>query len=381
MIKRLIFFLFISSTAQAAVLQDMNTSVRALGMGNAFIGVASGLDALFYNPAGLARNPGVSWTIVDPRIGLSGVEAYQKVQGLQDSSDFSDTVTELYGENVWVGAGAKTGFTMPMVAIAAYDSLDASISPHNPAYSNIDINVVNDFGYAAGFGVPIVPGFEVGMAVKWIKRLGARVPLGASFIGSLDPDTIMQSVRNEGIGYGLDLGANLTVPGPVSPTLSVAWRNIGNTKFRTANTSMTAPPTELSEMIIGGSLAVKTGLVNVTPAFDFRYINRSDVQLSKKINFGLEVSLPLLDIRGGFHQGYYALGAGVNLGMIRVDAATYGEELGVYAGQKEDRRYMLQLTMELGLDLGFGSSSGGKDGKGSSGRDSRSPGRRLKQRR
>lgn len=379
-----IFFLCFSSSVFAAQLQDMNTSVRALGMGNAFVGMAQGLDALFYNPAGLARNPGVSWTIVDPKVGASGYEAVTKVQGLQDPSDLSATLGELYGENIWLGVGAKTGMTFPLVAFAVYDSADVSLAVHNPAYTSLGVDVVNDFGYAAGVGAMPIPGIEVGMAVKWIKRLGSRVPIGASLIADLDPDAIMQNIRNEGIGYGLDLGMNFTIPTPVQPTFSFVWRNVGTTKFRTSNANATAPPAEPSEMIIGAALGLHLPLVSITPTFDYRYLDRSDVQISKKINFGVEVSLPLLDIRGGFHQGYYSAGVGVNLGMFRIDAATYGEELGEYAGQKEDRRYMVQATLELGLDLGFGSSasSGGPGGKGSSGSaDRRSPTRRLKQRR
>lgn len=368
----------------AAPLQDMNTSVRALGMGNAYIGVAQGLDALFYNPAGLARNPGVSWTIADPKVGASGYEAFTRVQGLQSSGDFADTLEALYGENIWVGAGAKTGMTFPMIAFSVYDSADVNLSPHNPAYTSVGVNVVNDFGYTAGVGAMVGPGVELGMALKYVKRLGSRVPLGASLVGSLDPDVILENIKQEGTGYGLDLGMNITIPAPIQPTISFAWRNVGDTKFRAANVNGAAPPSERSEMIIGAALDINAALVSVTPTFDFRYLNRSDVQLTKKINFGVEVGLPLLDIRGGFHQGYYSAGVGLNLGMLRVDAATYGEELGEYAGQKEDRRYIVQVSMELGLDLGFGSSSASSSGSGKSGSgsgDRRSPSKRLKQRR
>jgi len=67
---------------------------------------------------------------------------------------------------------------------------------------------------------------------------------------------------------------------------------------------------------------------------------------------GIEFSWPVLDVRGGFHQGYYSLGAGFDLWLMRVDAATYGVELGAYPGQLEDRRYMMQVTFEFGIDPG-----------------------------
>jgi hypothetical protein len=90
-----------------------------------------------------------------------------------------------------------------------------------------------------------------------------------------------------------------------------------------------------------------------------------------------------LDIRGGFREGYYTLGAGVNLGLFRVDAATYGVELGDYPGQIEDRRYVVQFSMELGIG-NFSATGANSSGSGSSGSRSNSlwgGGGHLKQRR
>jgi hypothetical protein len=68
------------------------------------------------------------------------------------------------------------------------------------------------------------------------------------------------------------------------------------------------------------------------------------------------------------------------LGLLKLDLATYGVEMGEYPGQLEDRRYALQLTLELGLDMGLGflgsSGSGAGGGRGGGG-----GGRNLKQRR
>jgi hypothetical protein len=69
----------------------------------------------------------------------------------------------------------------------------------------------------------------------------------------------------------------------------------------------------------------------------------------------------LVDIRGGFHEGYYTYGAGVNLGLFLDYAASYGVELGSYPGQIEDRRYVLEFSMELGV------GSFGVDGQSGSG--------------
>ncbi|MCB0384048.1 MAG: hypothetical protein KDD43_01545, partial [Bdellovibrionales bacterium] len=149
------------------------------------------------------------------------------------------------------------------------------------------------------------------------------------------------------------------------------------TKF-TADGDLEAPPGDDDDMAIGAALAIDAGLVSVTPALEVKHLNRNDEQLGKKIHLGVELGLPLVDIRAGFYQGYYTLGAGLSLGLLRVDAATYGVEMGEYPGQLEDRRYVVQLTLELGFDMGFGFLG---EGDGGSGRGSVWGGKRLKQRR
>lgn len=372
-----------ANIAMGNELFEINSSVRALGMGNAYLGVADNADALFYNPAGLARVSGFNWTIADMKIGVNGTEVLQTVKDIQGSGTFEDTVRAMYGDHVWVGGGGKSAFTMPYFGAAIYDHLDASVDVNNPVYPNLDISVVNDYGYAIGGAVPVLPTVHLGTVIKYIKRTGSRVPFGATYIGSLDPDTIQSEVEREGVGYSMDLGMNVAIPGPVAPVLSFVWKDVGMTTFKPGQATLSAPPRQLDEMSIGAAVKIDAEIASITPAFDFKYLNRADVQLGKKLHFGVEIGLPVLDIRAGFSEGYYSLGAGVNLGIIRVDAATYGVELGEYPGQREDRRYIVQFTLELGFDPSLGifggsRSSGGKSGSGSS---SGGGGPRLKRRR
>lgn len=368
---------FLENAVMASPIYNVNRSVRALGMGNAYVSVVNDADSLFYNPAGLAQVGGISWTIFDLGLGASGVQVATKLQNLQSSGGFADTVNELYGERVWLAAGGKTAITIPFLGFAVYDNLDASLDVNNPVYPTMDVQVINDLGYVMGFGAPILPILHVGGVIRRITRTGARAPFGPSYIASLDPSGITNDIEKKGVGYAADLGMNIRIPGPVSPTLSVLWRNLGKTKFA-AEGDLGAPPSDEDDMTIGGSLGIDAGLISVTPTFEVKHLNRNDVQLGKKIHFGVELGLPLLDARAGFYQGYYTLGAGLNLGLLQLDVATYGVEMGEYPGQLEDRRYALQLTLELGFDMGFGflGSGGGPGGSGGGG------GRRgLKQRR
>lgn len=353
-------------------------SIRAMGMGNAYSAVVSDSDALFYNPAGIARISGFNWLIADPWVGLSGVEALEDVQDIQSSDTFADSVRELYGDRVWMGFGAKSTFGIPYFAVGVYDHLNASLDINNPVYPNLDIAAVNDFGYVMGLGIPVLPVFELGLVLKYIQRTGSRVPFGPSFVSSLDPDLIRSNVERKGTGYGLDLGANFRIPGPLSVVLSGVWKNVGELSFRPD--SGEAPPSEPNEMNVGAAIELDVPLLEVRPTVEFKHLNRNDIQLGKKVHMGLEISLPLIDVRGGFHQGYYTAGAGLNLGILRVDVATWGVEMGDYPGQKEDRRYALQATIELGFDPNLSFLGGGSGGSGG-GSSAQSPFRRLKQRR
>jgi hypothetical protein len=53
----------------------------------------------------------------------------------------------------------------------------------------------------------------------------------------------------------------------------------------------------------------------------------------------------ILSVRAGAYQGYATAGATLDFWLLRFDAATYAEELGLEAGQRPDRRYVVQLSL------------------------------------
>ena len=374
-----LWFLVFNGICGGAELYNSHTNVRALGMGNAYVSVVSDSESLFYNPAGLAKVSGFFWRLMDPRIGLSGLEAFDKVSNLEGDSGFAQTVRDLYGSNIFVGGGGQTAIITPFVTASLYYDASASIYVGSPSNPELALNYISDTGVAFGFGFHILPFFQMGLAFRSFKRTGIRKVYGISELGALDSSIFTDDLKNSGTGLGMDLGFNIAIDTFVSPTISFVWRNIGVTSIEPDASTTVTPPDEPEEMIVGASIGVHTPIVSVTPSADFRYLNRSDVQIGKKINLGLEFDFPFVSVRGGFSEGYYSAGATLGLGLLQVDAATWGVELGEAPGQIEDRRYMVQVTLELGFDLGSGSSGGsGRGGKGKSGGGSS---RRLKRRR
>jgi hypothetical protein len=381
--------LIVTVQAQAEVQSAQNSSVRALGMGDAFTALADDSSSLFYNPAGLARVRGLNWKIFSLHAGASGLEAYNKIKDLNGSGggdELSDTIQKLYGDHVSSAVGGESIFTMPMLGIGVYNHTDALIKVDNPVYPALQTDVINDYGYTLGVGVPLGPFLQAGINLRYVKRTGARLPLGASVLADLDIDKLKGQVTGWGVGYAADTGMNLILPAPFfTATLSAVWKNMGKTNYRSENTAQILPSDD-NNITLGAALKFDTPVLSIAPAVDFQNLNRTDIQLARKLNFGIEIGLPMVDIRGGFREGYYTAGAGVNLGLFRVDVATYGVELGAYPGQIEDRRYVAEFTMELGIGnfsaSGSGSSSSGSSSS-SGGGSSRSiwGSGRLKQRR
>lgn len=349
--KSILFtFILLSTTVQAA---DIGLSVRALGMGNAYTAVVNNSDSIFYNPAGLAKMGGFQWTVLDPAIGTNAYDSYQNFLDIaEDSSDVNQIINDLYGEKVTIYSGAKSLLSFGSFSFGAYGLVDANFSINNPVFPNIEANYRLDYGFVAAAGVELVPKFfNIGLQVRRVTRQGGNVPIGVSTIATLDSENIQDQLNQKGIAYAFDWGATLVFPGALKPTIAFTWRDMGNTSFEPPGGSTAPAPVE-QEQIIGLGLNYESLLMDIRPAIDYRFLNNGDMQLGKKINMGIEFSWPIIDVRAGFQQGYLSYGASFDLWILRVDAASYGVELGVYPGQLEDRRYMVQFSFDFGIDPG-----------------------------
>lgn len=348
-IIRIILILILSTKVYSQEYREVGTSIRALGMGNAFTAIVNDKDSLFYNPAGLNKVEGIYLTLFDLGLGINGLDKQDLLNNV-DSSDIAATITALAGEQIWLNYKGKAAFTMGNFAAAYFYDGFLSTLVENPTFPTVNISYFNDIGYAAGFGFGVTPMISMGVVTKVINRTGGTVPIGMDVLDSLDSATIESEVNKTGKGYALDYGLNFNLP--AANYISFVYKNIGNTAYQ-ATGSGDNPPSDDSEMIIGWGMDIDLPGLNIRPAIDYKHINDSSTPLGKKLHFGLELDLPLLTVRGGINQGYYTWGFSASLGPLEIDFANYAVELGVYPGQNEDRRLILSMKVEFGFDMDF----------------------------
>jgi hypothetical protein len=345
-------FIFCLQSGASEIVEE-GINVKALGMGNAYLSHASGHDALFYNPAGFASMQGMHWRIAGFSAGLNGLnDVYDKYSDIVDSSsdNLAGALNQLYGEPLWGRTDFQSSFNIGNFIFGAFGRANVGLNLLNPAYPHLQSSYFADYAAFAGWGGEVVPKYlDLGFVVKRITRRGGDITVGPAEIAYLDTDRLKDAVARTGTGYAADVGAKIKFPTSWNPSISAGWQNVGNTSF-SKDADGNPPPVQKSDINLGVGLEKDLLIGNFAWNLDYRHSNMGNQQIGKKFHTGVELDLPTIALRGGLNQGYWTAGASIDLWLVELDAATYGVELGEYPGQQEDRRYIVQLTVELGFD-------------------------------
>jgi len=346
--------LLLASSAWAAPYRSFHMGARPLGMGGAFTAVADDQNAINYNPAGLSRTRSFGLGIVNPLVEASedSYDLYKDFDDIDqdDTEEVSDLLKKHVGENnhIKVAADLYTGFRIGnagvMVAGVARGYVDMAI--RNPTYPELHLSSAVDYGGQVGVGyeLPMVPGLSLGVGVKALSRKSIDEVYTAKDIADDDFEDTIEDDQKDGSDASFDLGLlwSREIEGVTTVSLGFAGINIKEMDFGEARD-------QKAQYNAGVALAQTFFGFTLTEALDYHDITDNlaeDDSTEKKLHMGAELKFPmLLAVRAGLSQGYYTAGATVDFKVIRFDVATYGEEMGVYAGQKEDRRYVAQVSM------------------------------------
>jgi len=320
-------------------------------MGGAGLSLVRGTDAIFYNPAALARVDGFIFNLasLSPSVSTNATSLYKKFTG--SGTITAADINSLYGNQYFTEISAYGGVAIPYFGAGAYSYNTALQSFNNPSFPTFNIDYTSDYAYVVATAIPITNNFSLGISGRHIKRWqGQKDILITDLMGSNTQNVIKAKIPDRGKGNALDVAALYSFKGNWNIDVATVWKDLGDTKF--TPTASAGPVRQENNLMFGVSAQKEFGLVTWTNAFDYKFI-RNGGNITKKLFLGTEVSLPIIDLRAGYSQGYLSYGAGVDLWLFQLDVAAYTAELGAVSGQTPNDRYQATLSLTLDFDQSF----------------------------
>lgn len=221
------------------------SSIRALGMGNAFTAVADDYSLIMYNPAGFARKKHNEFqlTLLGAGVSSKTLTIADEITKASDTagtdSDKANAVSAVlekyYGQSLGGKLQAFELFWIRNgwgVALLPMDlTIDMTVNKQlGPA---LDLNVRGDVTAAMGFGKEINKYIDAGVTFKYIHRISIEENVPA-FELATDPNVLSDKRFREGTKFDFDLG--------------MMWRpNWFNTSTTTIETPKTDAPAIMPE--------------------------------------------------------------------------------------------------------------------------------------
>lgn len=353
-----LILLIVSNLFSQAVFGDepesLRQSVRALGMGGAFIAVANDEYALYYNPAGLQS---VQQTIFE--IVTAGATTSQSLLDLLDveTSDTTAAFGDLVGENIYtkINIGAMS-LTTPGWGYSIFGNLLFNSIINNPSVPYFEMRAYVQYGMVGGVAWSYMDKLlDVGIAMKTVTRAGISKTvhvydlLDDDFAESLEDDFS----ENDAITYDLGLIYHLDHIANLETKVAYVIRNIGSMDFGTAGQIPMS-------MDIGASTETEVAGLDFIFAVDYVDLTNELTEHQsylRNLKAGVEVGCfkrsnghHALSLRLGVNASYY-LSAGISVNIpglpIKMDYATWSEEIGYLAGKIEDKRHSANVSINF----------------------------------
>lgn len=345
--------------------------VRPLGMGGAFIAM-DGTDenAIFYNPAAINDyEKKIHMQFLLPTVEFSFKAIPFFASDLTDlASDIDDAATNSDKIQVFQNfAAANTGryeeigirgplatFMHPWITASLFYENRSILGLLDPASTDIDLEATSQGGLQVGSSYAFWDKkLQVGGALKVVGRHLINEVIQQRDVVANDDFTDSLALKNFGVGIGVDLGAKFKFPlegnkvwDYLDPTFALTLQDIGDTRFFIADNVGRIP----QSVSFGFVLHPEYWKLKSNFAFDVRDLDhRTD--FITKFFVGYEVIWPEISkilrevaLRAGAHQGYISGGFGLDFKYFKMNAATYGREIGESTRQKQSRMFALQLA-------------------------------------
>lgn len=374
----------------AAELGGVSTSIhhhyvspRALGMGNAFVGLANDASALFYNPAGLARmeessfdvslSGGLSTQFLPFTKEISGAGKEEGASETDKQREILEIIEKSYGKTyglrtapistIYTSEGFGWGFIPADVSLEMV--INRTIGP------TLNATVYGDTTLAMGWAKDVhwIPHsrLSLGITGKFVNRLYYSKSL--NFIElAVNPDLFKKEDFSEGYTVDADLGMLWTPEIPsegwfswlryARPSLGAVVRNAAELgfgqSFKTVQKEKGTAPEKLFRVIdVGSRWEIPTHWsLSGRALIDFKDFMHPAFNWRKATHVGVEIDWVLSALwkgsyRVGVNQGFATAGISAKVLFLEIDYATYGEDVGTYYSSKENRLHMARVNFSF----------------------------------
>lgn len=331
-------------------------SARFLGMGDAGVAIATGHDALFYNPAGIADTDGILNEIViaSPEVSVSA-RSQRLYQDFKENEDFFSLLESVRADPQHVAVQNFTGLVFRRAALGTVQrgqvDLMVGTNPENGLLT-ANFKAVARAGFMAGFARELFDKtLLVGIDAKVLQKAEADVAidvLSADELGDIDTKNLMDEYLHRGTGFGADLGL-LWIPKVKSNfRLGVALRNVADTRYRwPVPATASIPSDDKQQLDVGIAVQPSANRSKLTFAADLRDVTGATKEnIYKRLHLGAGLSLRnFLGFMGGINQGYVTYGAFLNFRIVRTEIGMYSEEMGKFPGDLRSQRVFARVMV------------------------------------
>lgn len=355
---------------------------RIMGMGGANVAVGGYSTSIFSNPAGLASIKKEEGFVVD--VLSFGATLSAKTQDFAndisnvDTTDEATAVIAKYnGDHFQIGLNNYSSISKNSELFAWSVGLLAAADVNLEAHSNSDaaggILNTSSRGYgglllgAAKEYQTQIGRVDVGVGFKFIMQKSYEGSLTASDLtGTQDLVTTLQDkFEKDASGFGLDLGVNYypLQNNILHPSFGLSVMNIGymgmDNQYGQQPLTVNIGAAIRPEVSYIDSLVLAVDYVDMFNANTIRtytysgsnvisFEDDTDSDFMKRLRLGAGIglinsSLFSAQLNLGMYQSAYTAGLDMAFSVLKLNLATYEEEVGSGSVSKPDRRYMVQL--------------------------------------
>lgn len=343
--------------SDAAEMTSLYRGVRPLGMGDAFTALANDENAVFYNPAGLGHVDEWRVNILNPKmeIGQSTLDFYSDASNLKsgDTVGATNLLRKYVGKHLYANVSVYPNFTKKNFSVGGFGGGSLNAEVNTPTYPTMTADMSMTGGATLGLARQWMEDrVSLGVSAKYLVRQRAIKTFTPIDFASSNTSYDFSKNAVNGSGVGIDLGGVYSFPNMPDwkPRVGAALQNIGDVDFgKVTNAGKNVDNKAFMSLNVGGAVTRKLWIMDTTFAADYRDLannTSNDSDMAKRLHLGVEAKFPrLLSLRAGINQGYPSFGVGISLWLVKFDYAYYSEEVGAYAGQREDARHVAQLSI------------------------------------